>query len=372
MISKSILHPELIYRLGITLIPYIGDINAKKLIAYCGSAEAVFKEKKSTLLKIPGIGKILSSSVISNDVLHLAEKEIEYLQKNNFTIHYYQDKDYPKRLKHCNDSPILLFSDGKIDFNTDKSLGIVGTRQITEYGKNAVIKFIEGLTPYNPLVVSGLAFGVDILAHKECVKHNLQTVGILAHGLDMLYPREHSKTVQKMKENGGIATEFFSNTNPDRENFPKRNRIVAGMCDIILVVEAAEKSGSLITADIAMSYNRDVAAIPGRIGDSTSKGCNKYIKQNKAALVEGPEDIAYMMGWTKDNEKKEAFTPSLFIELSTDESKIVDIVKEKQKIAIDDLSFLSEFSMSKTSGLLLNLELKGVIKSLPGKIVQLN
>jgi DNA processing protein len=366
------LHPELIYRLGITLIPNIGDINAKKLIAYCGSAEAVFNEKKSTLIKIPGIGQIVCNSILESNVLKTAEKEIEFLEKNNFTIHYYLDKNYPKRLKHCSDSPILLFSDGKIDFNAEKSIGIVGTRQITEYGKSAVVKFIEGLAPYNPLVVSGLAFGVDILAHKECVKQNIPTVGILAHGLDMLYPKEHFKTVQKMKENGGIATEFFSNTNPDRENFPKRNRIVAGMCDIILVVEAAEKSGSLITADIAHSYNRDVAAIPGRIGDSTSKGCNKYIKLNKASLVEGPEDIAYMMGWTKDNEKKEAFTPSLFIELSTDESKIIDIVKEKQKIAIDDLSFLSEFSMSKTSGLLLNLELKGVVKSLPGKMVQLN
>ena len=365
-------HPELIYRLGITLIPTIGDINAKKLIAYCGSAEAVFKEKKSSLLKIPGIGHTIASSIIGNTVLKLAEMEIEFLEKNNFTIHYYQDSDYPKRLKHCADSPILIFGDGKIDFNTDKSIGIVGTRQITEYGKSAVVKFIEGLVPYSPLVISGLAFGVDILAHKECVKHNLQTVGILAHGLDMLYPREHAKTVLKMKENGGVATEFFSNTNPDRENFPKRNRIVAGMCDIILVIEAAEKSGSLITADIAISYNRDVAAIPGRIGDAISKGCNKYIKQNKAALVEGPQDIAYMMGWIKDDEKKEAYIPSLFIELSTDESKILDIVKEKIKIAIDDLSFISEFSMSKTSGLLLNLELKGVIKTLPGKMVQLN
>lgn len=368
----NVLHPELIYRLGITLIPNIGDVNAKKLIAYCGSAEAVFKENKSKLLKIPGIGTTLAQSIIKSDVLARAENEIEFIVKNNIQVDYYLEENYPKRLKHCIDAPINLFSLGNINYNSPISIGIVGTRKISAYGKESISKIMEDLVPYNPLVVSGLAFGVDIWAHKESVNRKLQTVGVLAHGLDMLYPKEHSKTVEKMKENGGIASDFFSNTNPDRENFPKRNRIVAGMCDVILVVEAAEKSGSLITADIAISYNRDVAAIPGRVNDALSKGCNSYIKQNKAALVESAQDLVKLMGWEIAANPIKNNSPTLFVELSEEESRIVDFLKEKEKIAIDDLCFMSQYSMSKTSGLLLNLELKGVVRSLPGKVVQLN
>lgn len=360
------------YRIGLTVIPGIGDVLAKNLVSYCGSPEAVFKEKRSKLKKIPGIGQVLSDLVSKADVLKLAEEELKFIEDHKITPLFYTDPAYPKRLKNCHDSPVILYYKGNADLNAQHSLAVVGTRGITPYGKKLCEELIAGLAEHNVLVVSGLAYGVDICAHKACLEHGLSTIGVLAHGLDKLYPSVHRSTAVKMVKNGGLVTDFPSRTNPDRENFPRRNRIVAGMTDATIVIESGKKGGSLITADIANSYNRDVFAFPGRMDDKYSEGCNKLIKMNKAALVESAEDILFMMGWQEQKKEKKPVQKAMFIQLSPDEEKVVNALKEKESLHIDDLCFKAGFSMSKVSAMLLSLEFSGVIRSLPGKMYQLN
>jgi DNA processing protein len=363
---------ELQYKIAITLLPLIGDVNAKKLIAYCGSCEAVFNQKKSHLMKIPGIGEVTADTIISeySTALKRAEVELVFIEKHKIEPLFFLDENYPNRLKHCPDSPIMLYHKGNTHFKNEKCIAIVGTRNVTENGRKITDRFVEELAVYNPLIISGLAYGVDICAHKSALKNQLQTVGVLAHGLDKIYPSQHKETAKAMLDSGGLLTDYLSKTNPDRENFPSRNRIVAGLVDAVIVIEAGNKGGALITAEIANTYSRDVFAVPGRIDDVYSQGCNKLIKQNKAALIDSAEDIAYICGWqqTKKQTKKQQ---QLFIDLNEEEQKVVDILKEKKQVAIDELSLFTAFSMSKLSGVLLNLEFKSAVKSLPGKIYSL-
>ncbi len=312
----------LLHQIALTLMPNVGDITAKKLVAYCGNAEEVFKQKKHQLLKIPGIGDWVANSVTNNalnsDLLKRAEKEIKFIEKHGVTALFYTDIAYPQRLRHCEDGPILLYFKGNTDLNNSKTIGIVGTRSATTYGKQVCEQIINDLASLNVLVVSGLAYGIDITAQKYALEKGLHTVGVVAHGHDRIYPSEHKKYADLMYNQGGVISEFMSETKPERENFPKRNRIIAGMCDALLVVEAKESGGALITAEIANSYNRDVFAIPGRLNDEHSAGCNKYIKQNKAALVQSAKDIIEMMNWDiiiNSNAKSNKQIP-LFIELS--------------------------------------------------------
>lgn len=361
---------DLLYKIGITLIDGVGDINAKKLIAACGGLEEVFKSKKHQLLKIDGVGEYIANAIVTQKVLTRAEKEVNFISKNKLQPLFYLDKNYPQRLKQCIDSPVMLYYKGTADLNNRKVIGIVGTRKATEYGKQFCAELMQHLQIHHPLIVSGLAYGIDICAHKESLKNNLETVGVLAHGLDDLYPGQHKSTADKMIEQGGLLTDYISETNPDRENFPKRNRIVAGMCDAIVVVEAGITGGALITAEIANSYSRDVFALPGRIGDPFSAGCNKLIKINKAALIESYADISYLLGWQQE-EVKAAKQAKLFLDLSDEELNLVSFLKEKGNLPIDELCYASNLSMSKAAALLLNLEFNGVVKSLPGKIYQL-
>ncbi|MCK4288313.1 MAG: DNA-processing protein DprA [Bacteroidales bacterium] len=360
----------LLYQIGITLIPGVGDIVGKKLIAYCGSVEAVFKEKKKLLLKIPGIGKSTVNSIINQNILERAEEEIKFIEKYKIDTLFYLDDKYPYRLKQCEDSPMLLFYKGTADLNAPKIISIVGTRKASEYGKEICSSLIEGLVEQNILIVSGLAYGIDTCAHKTSLESNLKTVGVLAHGLDKVYPQLNKSLAEKMLNNGGLLTEFLSKTTPDRENFPKRNRIIAGLSDAVIVIESAIRGGALITADIANSYNRDVFAVPGRLYDKYSQGCNNLIKTNRAALVQSAEDIKYIMGWeiTKKKSKKQQ---RLFIKLSPEEETIVNILKEKQELGIDKISSLSKLSASKVASALLNLEFEGIIKCLPGKVYRM-
>ncbi|MBE9481937.1 MAG: DNA-protecting protein DprA [Bacteroidetes bacterium] len=360
----------LLYQIGITLIPGVGDIVGKKLIAYCGSVEAVFKEKKKLLLKIPGIGKSTVNSVINQKILERAEEEIRFIEKYKIDTLFYLDDKYPYRLKQCEDSPMLLFYKGTADLNAPKIISIVGTRKASEYGKEICSSLIKGLIEQNILIVSGLAYGIDTCAHKTSLESNLKTVGVLAHGLDKVYPQLNKSLAEKMLNNGGLLTEFLSKTTPDRENFPKRNRIIAGLSDAVIVIESAIRGGALITADIANSYNRDVFAVPGRLYDKYSQGCNNLIKTNRAALVQSAEDIKYIMGWeiTKKKPKKQQ---RLFIKLSPEEETIVNILKEKQELGIDKISSLSKLSASKVASALLNLEFEGIIKCLPGKVYRM-
>lgn len=361
------------YKIGITLIPGIGSINAKKLISYTGSAEAVFSEKKRLLLKIPGIGEFLAESIIHQNVLEQASREMEFLERYEINCHYYLDDSYPERLKHCEDSPVLLFSKGKADFNKQKILSIVGTRNATEYGKECCNKLVEDLKARNHdvLIVSGLAYGIDICAHRAALKSGFETVAVLGHGLSIIYPSAHKNTAKEITRNGALVTEFISNTQPDRNNFVRRNRVVAGLSDATLVIESAEKGGALITAGIAGSYNRDVFVFPGRTTDPYSKGCNWLLKTNKASLIESAGDLEYFLGWNSSGSNNHAFQTELFSELTEEEKQICQILQESGDLPIDTLCIKADMPTSKVSAMLLNLEFAGLVRSLPGKVYKL-
>ena len=364
---------ELLYQIGLTLIDGIGDVNAKTLLAYCGSAREVFKQKKAHLQKIPGIGEIHSKSVISSkNVLQRAETECEFIEKYKIKPLFFTNEDYPGRLKYCSDSPVLLYYKGTAELNCEKIIGVVGTRKPSEYGRQKTQELITELEQSGALIISGLAYGVDVLAHKTALESGLNTVGVLAHGLDRIYPQIHDKVAKKMTKQGGLLTDFMSGTNPDAVNFPKRNRIVAGLCDALVVVESRRTGGSLITATIANSYNKDVFAFPGRAGDPLAEGCNGLIKRNRAALIENAEDLLDAMQWLPEekNSKPNKQIP-LLLNLSTEEKVIIEAFSAKPQLHIDDVCHSVQLPVSKVSALLLQLEFSNLIKSKPGKIYEL-
>ena len=360
---------ELFYLLALQRVEGVGDIIAKKLLTYFGSAEAVFKAKASQLNAIDGIGSALLKNFKDQSVFAKAESELEFISSNPIAITTFQDADYPDRLKHCFDSPLVLFSSGTINLKNQKIISIVGTRQITSYGLEFCRKFIAELAPLNPVIVSGFAYGVDIVAHQLAMENNLQTIGVVAHGLNQIYPKSHKKYVAKMEENGGFITEFWSTSNPDKENFVRRNRIVAGMAEATIVIESAERGGSLITANLANEYNRDVFAVPGRVTDKYSQGCNTLIKTQKANVLTSASDLIYMLNWDIAKEVK-SVQKQLFIALDDDEQKIYDYLLQSGKEVLDIIALHCEFPIYKISGILLNMELKGVIRPLPGKLFE--
>ena len=362
---------QLRYQISLSLIPGVGGVTAKKLISYCGGVEAIFSEKKNTLLKIPGIGENLASAVLSHKVFDRAEKEMKFIEKHRIRTYFFLDKDYPARLKHCEDGPVMLFIKGDANLNAGKVVSIVGTRSMTEYGREQCNTLIEGLISHNALVVSGLAYGVDACAHKKALDCGLETLAVLGHGLDRIYPPLHQPLARRIFRQGALVTEFLTETQPDRENFPKRNRIIAGLCDAVIVIEAASSGGALITANIANSYNRDVFALPGRTSDLFSKGCNVLIKTNKANLLETVADLEYIMGWDMNKDPKKIIQPALFTELDSDEESMVDLLRKNPEASIDFLVAQGGFTVSKTSALLLGLEFKGILKPLPGKLFKL-
>lgn len=358
---------QLLYKIGLTLIPGVGDISGKKLVAYCGGPEAVFLEKRRSLEKIPGIGVQTVQSIVNQNVLGRAEEETKFIEKNDIKPLFYLDKDYPKRLQHCADSPMMLYYKGNADLNELRSLAIVGTRNATDYGKSVCEQLIDDLKNDKILINSGLAYGIDSCAHRAAVKFSIPTVGVLAHGLDRVYPYLNRGLADRMLENGGLLTEFLSGTTPDRENFPRRNRIVAGMSDAVVVIESAKRGGAMITADIANSYNRDVFAFPGRVGDAYSEGCNYFIRTNRAVLIESVANIRYVMGWDSDSKNSAVFQTKLFRDFSDDEQKILDCFQGEQECNIDDIMIRSQMPVSKIAGCLLTLEFDGIISALPGK-----
>ena len=358
---------KLLYEIALTFVPGIGDVLSKKLVSFCGSPEMIFKESRKLLRKIPRISDRLIDSISNKELLIRAEKEILFLEKYRIKPLYFLDNDYPSRLKNCIDSPIMLYYKGNTELNQKKIIALVGTRNATEYGKEMCHQLIFEFIDDKVLIVSGLAFGIDSCVHRTALEANLPTVGILGHGLDRIYPYQNKGLAEKMITNGGLLTEFPSEIKPDRENFPRRNRIIAGMSDAIVVVEAAIKGGALITADIANSYNRDVFAIPGRVGDIYSVGSNALIKLNKAALVQSGEDIKYFMGWDMKKTNPVCNQRKIFIEMTAEEEKIVSLLNEKGNLSIDEIMIESRLSMSKCSVALLNLEFEGIVKTLPGK-----
>jgi DNA processing protein len=364
---------QLKYKIGVSLIPGIGSISAKKLIAYTGSVEGVFKEKKKNLLKIPGIGESLADCVVSQNVLSQAEKEMEFIRKYEISYHFYLDENYPARLKNCEDGPIILYYKGKINFNQARVLSIVGTRNATEYGKECCNKLTDDLKARNHqiLIVSGLAYGIDICAHRAALRNGFETAAVLGHGLSTLYPSVHKATAKEISKQGALVSDFVSDTLPDRNTFVKRNRIIAGLADATLVVESGKKGGALITADLANSYNRDVLAFPGRINDAYSKGCNWLIRTNKAAMIESVEDLEYLLGWDPPGMIKDAVQTELFVDISPEEKLILEVLRETGELSIDTICIRVDMPMSKVSAMLLNLEFSGLVRSLPGKIYRL-
>jgi len=358
---------------ALSFVKNLGPVAAKSLMAYLGSAEQVFKTSPSKMATIPGIGEKRASQWDFDEALRLAEKELTFAGKHGIELIFYTDARYPKRLKNCADSPILLYSKGKMELNMPKVISIVGTRNATDYGKQLCRQLIEELQQYNVLIASGLALGIDVAAHKECLRLNVPTVGVLGHGLDRMYPSQNRATAEKMLENGGLLTEYPSGTIPDRENFPQRNRIVAGMADATVVIEAGLKGGALITAEIANSYNRDVFAFPGRLDDVYSEGCNFLIRNNKAALLTCMADLAFSLGWEKDENLKPTEQFMLPLDLTKDESLIFDILQQhKTPLAIDELTIKANMPMSSLAMNLLNMEMQGYIRSLPGKTYRVN
>lgn len=361
---------DLLYVLALQHIPNLGDSTAKKLIRRLGSAEAVIKEKPQNLLKIDGIGKTRLNEFRSGDHLKAADEELKFIEDNKINTHYFQEEDYPEKLKHCFDGPVLLFSRGNINLANKRIISVVGTRQVTAHGLTFCEKFIEEISPLDPVIVSGLAYGVDIAAQKAALQHNLQTIGCLAHGLNQVYPKVHKKYVKPIEENGGFFTDFWSTDKFDRNNFLKRNRIIAGLSEATIVIESAEKGGSLVTADIANSYNREVFAVPGRPTDAYSRGCNNLIKSQNAHLLSSAADLLYMLNWELDA-KAQPVQKMLFVELEGDEKSIYNFLKDRGKAQLDSIALNCNFPTFKTAGILLNLELKGVIRPLPGKLFEL-
>ncbi|MFD2724826.1 DNA-processing protein DprA [Hyunsoonleella rubra] len=361
---------DLLYTLALNHVPNIGDITAKRLIGHCGSAEAVLKEKKHKLLKIDGIGEHALQGLFDSIHLSEAEKEINFINEHQIKVSYFQDTDYPERLKHCIDGPVLLFQTGNINLNQKHIISIVGTRRITVNGIAFCEKLVEALKPYNPIIISGFALGADITAHKNALKHDLQTIACLAHGLNEIYPKSHKKYMVDMERNGGFFSDFWSTAAFDRKNFLKRNRIIAGVSEATIVVESAEKGGSLVTADIAHSYNRDVFAVPGRTTDKLSIGCNNLIKFQKAHMLTTPLDVPYILNWQFEDEQQPSIQKKLFVELDATEKLIYNYLKDNEKQQLDIIALNCNMPIFKVSSTLLNMELKGVVRPLPGKLFE--
>ena len=356
------------HKIALGLIPHVGDINARKLVSHFGCVESIFHEPYRSLIKIPGIGSVIASNISNRSYLDIAEKEAEYVCKNNIRTYFYLDNDYPFRLKQCDDSPVIFFLKGTCDLNSSKILSIVGTRNPTTHGREICERIIGGLASGHPdiIIVSGLAYGIDIHSHKAALSNNLPTIGVLGHGLKTIYPSVHKSTAMAMiNKGGGLITDFISRVLPERNNFIKRNRIIAGLSDATLVIQSGKKGGALITADIANSYNRDVFAVPGRTDDEKYSGCNSLIKSNKAALIESSDDIEYHLNW-KPEKSKAPFQRTLFGHLDETEKSIYELLIKKGDLSIDNICRLLDIPVHKLSSVLIQMEFKGVLKCYPG------
>ena len=360
---------ELLAVLRLQATKNVGDVIAKKLIHHFGCASNIFSASKNDLLQIDGIGEFIIKHLLNENYLSAAAKELNYVEKNNIALSYFLDDNYPEKLKHCIDAPILLFKDGNINLKQQKVIAIVGTRNITNYGRDFCNNLINDLKTYNPIIVSGFAYGVDICAHKSAIKNGLQTIGVFAHGIDSVYPKTHKKHMADVLKNGGFFTEFWHDEQPLRENFLKRNRIVAGIASATIVIESGEKGGSLVTADIANSYNRDVFAVPGKVNDNYSKGCNNLIKNNQAHLLSSAEDVVKLLNWDIQKAEKPKQLP-LFIDLNPKEQKIYDYLNTNGKQIIDVIAMDCEIPSYQLSSILMQMELKGIVKPHPGKIFE--
>lgn len=357
---------DFLCKLALSMIDKVGAVTARSLVSYCGSVTAVFQASRRELLKIPGVGPRIVDQILKGDFWRKVEEEAKFMEKYGIQLLFYTDSRFPQRLQPYHDAPLLLFYKGQANLNTSRVVAIIGTRKPSERGRVWCESLVDGLKEFGVTVVSGLAYGIDITAHRQCVKRGISTIGVLGNGLGSLYPSAHHSTAQRMLEYGGLLSEYSSQVGPDREHFPMRNRIIAGMCDALVVVESGQSGGSMITAEFANAYNKDVFALPGRVTDPLSMGCNKLIKTHKAALIESAEDIAYIMRWDRFDQSR-AHQQSLFVELSENEKQVLQILEnQEQASSVDALCREMKVRPSSLSSLLLSLEFKGLIKSLPG------
>ena len=364
---------EGVFLLALSQLDGIGPLSVRKLLRHFGTAREVFAGKAHELMQVQGMQARRVQSILALSDFSKAQRELEWCRERGIRAIGISDPDYPARLRHCDDAPVILFVRGDADLSAQRMIAIVGTRRITDYGRHFTYDLVRSLAPYNVSIVSGLAYGVDIQAHRAALEYGVPTIAVLGHGLDRMYPASHSKSAEQMTQKGGaLLTEFVSGTNPDRENFPMRNRIVAGMCDATVVIESGLQGGSMITAELANGYHRDVFAVPGRIGDDRSEGCNLLIKSHRAHLLQGAADLAYIMAWEKPgSEAKKAVQRKIFVELNAEEERIVACLKEQSPLQADQLALGLQLPTSALMVHLLQLELNGLIRSLPGKFYEL-
>ncbi|MFN4248153.1 MAG: DNA-processing protein DprA [Flavipsychrobacter sp.] len=362
-----------IYRLALTFVKNVGPKTGRALLEQFGDAKAVFDASVKHLKLIEGMGEIRAKAFKDDEVFNKAEAELTYMTENGISPLWLYDDNYPERLKACVDSPLLMYTKGNPNLNANKVVAIVGTRKLTEYGVRLTEELVDGLKDVEGiLIASGLADGIDTVAHKQCVKLNVPTVGVLGHGHDKMYPANNRTLAKDMCNAGGtVLTEYPSGTIPMKDNFPMRNRIVAGMSDITVVVESDIKGGALITARLASSYNREVAAFPGRVSDKRSSGCNELIRTNVAAMITKPDDLIELMNWGKPKTAK-TVQRQLLLALTTEEQTLVDLLQTKDAMHADELLHQSKLNNSMLAATLLQLEMQGLIKALPGKMYRIN
>jgi DNA processing protein len=360
---------EKFYSISLTFAGRIGPVTARKLISHFEHPEHVFRESKKNLLKLGLMSASAVQSLFNKDIFDKAEKEIAFTEKYAVDILCLNDEAYPFRLRNCPDAPVVLYKKGNASLNPLKSISVVGTRKSTGYGKDTTAALIKSLQGESLQVVSGLAFGIDTEAHKASLNAQLETIAVLGTGLNMIYPAENRPLAKRICEHGALLTEFTTQIPPEKENFPRRNRIIAGMSDAVIVIETGKRGGALITAELGISYNRDVFAIPGKIGDTYSDGCNWLIKTNKAGLITSAEDLYYCMNWEMPGKKKTGIQATMA--LTREEEIISRLLLEHNDCSIDFLCNSTGFSFSQTAGILLNLEMSGIVRSLPGKMYRL-
>ena len=359
-----------VYRIALGMIPGIGGITARKILAFTGSAKAAFSVPKKTLLGIPGVGDLLADRMRSTGILDQAKRELEFINKRRITCLFYGEDAYPESLLDCYDAPMLLYMLGQVNLNGRRMISIVGTRRPGSYGLDMCKCLVRDLASLNRelVIVSGLAYGIDHCAHKSAMENGLNTIAVLGHGLRYMYPALHRPVAEKITRQGALLTDFVSDQKPERNNFIRRNRIIAGLSDATIVVQSGHKGGALITADIANSYHRDVFSFPGRVGDPVSAGCNQLIKTHKAALIEGAGDVAYLLGWDIDSPDEKEKQEKLFHGLTDKEKQIIEILRSEGHVSPERISLKCSIPASRISEILLNLELAGLIKCLPGDV----
>lgn len=360
------------YQVALTMVPELGAIRTRQLVEHFGTASAVFKAKKKEIAALEGIGETCARSIKEWNDFGEAEAEIRFIEEHALQFLFFTEPAYPQRLLHCYDPPALLYYKGTADLNSSHIISIIGTRNHTEYGRQVTEQLVSALQTQQVTIVSGLAFGIDAIAHRSALQQGLPTIGVLGHGLDTIYPMQHRALAKEMLTQGALLTEFRRNTQPDKHNFPKRNRIVAGMADATVVIETACKGGSMITAELACNYNRDLFAVPGKLTDTKSSGCLQLIKQNKAMIYTGAESLLEVMGWGEKKKMAIKKQKELFIELTAEEKLITDLLLQQDAIPIDLLYLQSGLSSSAVAAVLLKLELQNIVVSLPGKMYRLS